>query len=116
MGTRAYGLFIATICTTSVWRGLMNAGIEQIEPTEELQVSTSHVCESFYIKVIQPSIAYVMPVWGGVNQTQLFETLERQHSRAVRIIFGCSPDMPTVDVLAAVKLSTLVHQYKCSLI
>ena len=32
----------------------------------------SHVSESFYVKVIQPSIMYVMPVWGGVNQTELF--------------------------------------------
>ena len=66
----------------------------------------SHVCESFYVKVIQPSITYAMPVWGGVNQTELFKTLERQHCRAARIIFGFPPDMPTVDVLATVKWNT----------
>ena len=40
----------------------------------------SHMCESFYLKVIQPSITYAMPVWGSVSQTELFKSLERQHS------------------------------------
>ena len=31
----------------------------------------SHVCESFYVKVIQPFITYAMPVWGGVNQAEI---------------------------------------------
>ena len=60
----------------------------------------SHVSESFYVKVIKLSIMYAMPVWGGVNQTEVFKTLERQHCRAARIIFGFPSDMPTVDVLA----------------
>ena len=75
-----------------------------------------HVCESLYVKVIQPSITYTMPVWGGVNQTELFKTLERQHCHAARIIFGFPPDMPTVDVLATVKWNTLTYMYKRSLI
>ena len=57
-----------------------------------------------------------MPVWGGVNQTELFKTLERQHCRTARIIFGFPPDMPTVDVLATVKWNTLTYMYKRSLI
>ena len=76
----------------------------------------SHVCESFYFKVILPSITYAMPVWGGVNQTELFKTLERQHCRAARIIFGFPLDMPTVDVLATVKWNTLTYMYKRSLV
>ena len=76
----------------------------------------SHVCESFYFKVILPSITYAMPVWGGVNQTELFKTLERQHCRAARITFGFPPDMPTVDVLATVMWNTLTYMYKRSLI
>jgi len=76
----------------------------------------SHVCVSFYVKVIQPSIMYAMPVWGGVNQTELFQTLERQHCRAARIIFGFPLDMPTVDVLATVKWNTLTYVYKRSLV
>ena len=35
----------------------------------------SHVCESFYLKVIQPSITYAMPVWGSVSQTELLGSL-----------------------------------------
>ena len=53
-----------------------------------------------------------MPVWGGVNQTVLFKTLERQHCRAATIIFG----FPTVDVLTTVKWNTLTYMYKRSLI
>ena len=58
------------------------------------------------MKVIQPTITYVMLVWGGVNEAEFFKTLERQHCRAARIIFGFPPDMPTVDVLATVKWNT----------
>ena len=76
----------------------------------------SHVCESFYVKVIQSSITYAMPVWGGVNQTELFKTLERKHCRAARSFFGFPPDMPTVDVLATVKWNTLTYMYKRYLI
>ena len=76
----------------------------------------SQVCESFYVKVIQPCITYGLPAWGGVNQTELFKTLERQHCRAARIIFGFPSDMPTVNVLATVKWNTLTYMYKRSLI
>ena len=44
------------------------------------------------------SISYAMPVWDGVNQTELFKTLERHHCRAAKIIFGFSPDILTVHV------------------
>ena len=36
----------------------------------------SHVCESFYLKVIQPSITYAMPVWGSAGETELYKTLK----------------------------------------
>ena len=61
------------------------------------------------MKVFQPSITYAMPVWGGVNQAELFKTLERQHCRAARISFGFPADMPTVDVLAIVEWNTLTY-------
>ena len=73
------------------------------------------MCESFYVKVIQPSITYALPVWGGVNQTELFKTLERQHCHTSRIIFGFRSDVSTVDVLATVKWNTLTYMYKRSL-
>ena len=76
----------------------------------------SHVCELFYLKVFQPSITYVTPVWGSVSQTELIKSLERQHCRAARIIFRFPSDMPTADVLAIVKWNTLTRQYKLSLI
>lgn len=40
----------------------------------EIQVSTQiYVCESFYVKVIQPTIT----VWAEVTQTELFKTIEK---------------------------------------
>ena len=64
----------------------------------------SLVCESFYLKVIQPSVTYALPLeWGSVSQTELFKSLERHHCRAAKIIFGFPLDMPTADVLATVK-------------
>ena len=69
------------------------------------------MCASRDLKVIQPSITYAMPVWGSVSQTELFKSLERQHRRAARIIFGFPSDMPTADVLATTKWNTLTHQY-----
>ena len=59
---------------------------------------------------------HALPIWGGVYQTELFKTLEKQHCRAARIIFGFPSDMPTVDVLATVKWNTLTYMYKRSLI
>ena len=55
-----------------------------------------------YVRVVlfegyQPSITYAMPVWGSVSQTELFKSLERQHCRAARIIFGFPSDRPTVS-------------------
>ena len=57
-----------------------------------------------------------MPVWGGVNQTELFSALERQHCRAARIIFRLPSDMPSAQVLDTVKWNMLSHVYKLSLI
>ena len=36
----------------------------------------SHVCESFYLKVIQPSITYTVPMWDSASQTELYKTLK----------------------------------------
>ena len=69
------------------------------------------MCATRDLKVIQPSITYAMPVWGSVSQTESFKSLERQHRRAARIIFGFPSDMPTADVLTTVKWDTLKHQY-----
>ena len=75
------------------------------EPTQRFQSSLSH-----------PLRTRCPPKGGRVNQTELFNALERQHCRATRIIFGFSTDMPTVDVLATVKWNTLTHLYQCFLI
>ena len=44
------------------------------------------------VRVILPKghpaiITYALPVRGGANQTELFNTLERQHCRAARIVW-----------------------------
>ena len=71
---------------------------------------------TFYTKVILPSINYGLTVWGGCSCQDIFNSLERLHTRAARIIFNLPRDMPTHEVLARCKWTTLEHQYKLSVI
>ena len=83
----------------------------KLSPLKKSKFLPSLVCESFYLKVIQPSITFALPVLGSVSQTQLFKALEIQHCRAARIIFGFPLDMPTVDVLTTVHLNTSIQTF-----
>ena len=69
---------------------VVNSFANKLSLLKKARFLPSHVCESFYLKVIQPSNTYAMPVWGSVSQTELFKSLERQperqHFRAARIV------------------------------
>ena len=69
---------------------VVNSFANKLSLLKKSRFLPSHVCESFYLKVIQPSNTYAMPVWGSVGQTELFKSLERQperqHFRAARIV------------------------------
>ena len=69
---------------------VVNSFANKLSLLKKSRFLPSHVCESFYLKVIQPSNTYAIPVWGSVSQTELFKSLERQperqHCRAARIV------------------------------
>jgi len=63
--------------------------------------------------VLRNGLCTIRYVRGGINQTELFKTLE-DNTASGRA--GFPPDMPTVDALATVKWNTLTHLSECSLI
>ena len=46
-----------------------------------------------YFKVILPSVTYGLVLWGSCFNADLFDSLERLHCRAARIIFNLSNDI-----------------------
>ena len=65
----------------------------------------------FYFKVILPSVLYVLIIWGSCNKT-LFNTLERIHIRAAKLIHGLDWNLPSVDVLARVNWTPIKEFYE----
>ena len=57
------------------------------------------VLTNFYFKVILPSVTYGLVLWGSCFNADLFDSLERLHCRAARIIFNLPKDMRSLDVL-----------------
>lgn len=62
---------------------------------------------NLYFKVIIPAVAYGLSVWGGTNQEDDLDTVERLHCRAARVIFNFPKDLPSSEVLTRAKWDTL---------
>ena len=56
-----------------------------------------------YFKVIFPSVIYALPVWDGFTCKDNFNSLERLHCRAARIIYRLAKDKLSTDVLKDAK-------------
>ena len=82
---------------------IVNSFANKLSLLKKSRFLPSHVCESFYLKVIQPSNTYAMPEW-------------KDNPKDNTSVLPGSYDMPTADVLATVKWDTLTHRYKLSLI
>ena len=65
----------------------------------------------FYFKVILPSVLYGLIIWGSCDKT-LFNTLERIHIRAAKLIHGLDWNLPSVDVLARVNWTPIKEFYE----
>ena len=52
-----------------------------------------NVLIDFYFKVILPSVTYGLVLRGSCSNADLFDSLERLHCRATRIIFNLPKDM-----------------------
>ena len=66
-------------------------------------------------RIILPSITHGLIVWGGCSNLENFNSLERLHCRAARIIYSLPRDMSSSDVLDRVKWPSIFRQYKVEL-
>ena len=66
-----------------------------------------NVRQDLYSKVILPSVTYGLILWGSCCNSNLFQSLERLHCRAARLIFHLPKDMASVDVLQLAQWPTL---------
>ena len=71
---------------------------------------------NFYFKVILPSVTYGLVLWGSCTNVHLFDSLERLHFRAARIIFNLPKDMRSSDVLEHANWHPLSYCYKLALL
>lgn len=72
---------------------------------------------NFYLKVILPSVTYDLVLWGSCFNADLFDSLERLHCRAARIlIFNLPKDMRSLDVLRQADWHPLSYSYKLVLL
>jgi len=53
-----------------------------------------------------PAVTYSISVWGGMNRSDDFDSLERLHCRAARVIFNFPKDLPSVEALIRAKWDT----------
>ena len=74
------------------------------------------VLTNFYFKVILPSVTYGLVLWGSCFNADLFDSLERLHYRAARIIFNLPKDMRSLDVLRQADWHPLSYSYKLVLL
>ena len=59
-----------------------------------------NVRQDLYFKVILPSVAYGLKLWGSCyNSNFKFQSVERLYCRAARLIFNLPKDMASAEVL-----------------
>ena len=63
-----------------------------------------------------PPLTYGLVLWGSCFNADLFDSLERLHCRAARIIFNLPKDMRSSDVLLQADWHSLSHCYKLVLL
>ena len=74
-----------------------------------------NVRQDLYFKVILPSVTYGLILWGSCCNSNLFQSLERLHCRAARLIFNLPKDMASVDVLQPAQWPTRSFYYKSAI-
>ena len=74
-----------------------------------------NVRQDLYFKVILPSVTYGLILWGSCCNSDLFQSMERLHCRAARLIFNLPKDMASADVLQRAQWPTLSIDYKSAI-
>ena len=72
--------------------------------------------QDLYFKVIWPSVKYGLILWGSCCNSDLFQSLERLHCRAARLIFNLPKDMASADVLQRAQWPALSIYYKSAIL
>ena len=70
------------------------------------------VRQDLYSKVILPSVIYGLTLWGSCCNSDIFQSLERLHCRAARLIYNLPKDMASAEVLERAQWSNLFTHYK----
>ena len=74
-----------------------------------------NVRQDLYFTIILPSVTYGLILWGSCCNSDLFQSLERLHCRAARLIFNLPKDMTSADVLQRAQWQTLSTYYKLAI-
>ena len=71
-----------------------------------------NVLEAFYLTVILPTVTYGLPLWGCCSNKELFNSVEKLHSTAAKIIFNLGSDTPHTEALKIANWHPLCYKYK----
>ena len=74
-----------------------------------------NVRQDLYFKVILPSVAYGLKLWGSCYNSNLFQSVERLYCRAARLIFNLPKDMASAEVLQRAQWPTLSIYHKSAI-
>lgn len=97
-------------------KGLKKSFVNKLSLIKKSRFLPKQDLLNLYFKVIIPAVTYGISVWGGTNRSDDFDSLERLHCRAARLIFNFPKDLPSVEALTRAKWDTLRTYYKNSIL
>lgn len=74
-----------------------------------------NIRQDLYFQIILPSETYGLILWGSCCKSDLFQSLERLHCRAARLIFNLLKDVTSADVQQRAQWQTLSIYYKSAI-
>ena len=114
--TRLLGVTIDDkLCWTDHILELKKNFVSKLNLLKNSRFLPAKVLSTMYFRIILPSITHGLIVWGGCSNLENFNSLERLHCRAARIIYNLPRDMSSSDVLDRVKWPSIFRQYKVAL-
>ena len=83
---------------------------------ERCKFLPKNVLEALYLTVILPTVTYGLPLWGCCSNKELFNSVEKLHSTAAKIIFNLRSDTPHTEALKIANWHPLCYKYKIALV
>ena len=75
-----------------------------------------NVLEAFYLTVALSTVTYGLAFWGCCTNKKLFNSIEKLHSTAAKIIFNLRSDTPHTEALKIANWHPLCYKYKIALL